>query len=150
MIKKIDITNPEKAFDVLMVQRPSYKAEAAIIRYDKIPPLQDTLETLMACEETFYGFYLRGVLCGAISCKRDNRTVDLHRLMVHPDYFQKGIAQQLLNYLEQQVKKADRLVVSTASKNKPAVNFYIKNSFKEIDKVITADGLSIVRFAKSV
>lgn len=150
MIKRIDITNPEKAFDVLMVQLLSYQAEAWLINYDWLPPLQDTLETLMACGETFYGCYMRGVLCGAISYKSDNRTIDIHRLMVHPDYFRKGIAQQLLCYLEQQMRDVDRLIVSTASENKPAVNFYIKNSFKKIDNKVTTDGLSLVHFSKSV
>ena len=54
MIKKIDITNPIFAKEVLNVQIPAYKVEAEIIDYYDIPPLRDTVETLQQSQETFF------------------------------------------------------------------------------------------------
>ena len=44
--KKIDITNPKLAKDVLNIQIPSYKVEAEIIDFYEIPPLKDRVDTL--------------------------------------------------------------------------------------------------------
>ncbi|MDF0725480.1 hypothetical protein PY093_01985 [Cytobacillus sp. S13-E01] len=52
--KKIDITNPIFAKEVLNVQIPAYKVEAEIIDYYDIPPLRDTVETLQQSQETFF------------------------------------------------------------------------------------------------
>ncbi len=38
LIKKIDITNPEIAEEVLSVQLPSYQVEAELIDFYDIPP----------------------------------------------------------------------------------------------------------------
>lgn len=89
MIKKIDITNPKLAKEVLNIQIPSYNVEAEIIDYYELPPLKDTVETLQQCEETFFGYYVNEELCGVISMKVDNGIIDIHRLMVHPKHFRK-------------------------------------------------------------
>lgn len=92
MIKKIDITNPGISKEVLNIQIPSYKIEAEIIDFYDIPPLKDTVHSLQQCGETFFGYYLNDELCGVISIKIDDGIIDIHRLMVHPYHFRKGIA----------------------------------------------------------
>ncbi|UOK56640.1 hypothetical protein MGI18_17535 [Bacillus sp. OVS6] len=91
MIKKIDITNPKFAEEVLNVQLPSYKVEAEIIDFYEIPRLKDTVETLLQCSETFFGYYISEELCGAISIKVEKDVMDIHRLIVHPNYFKKEL-----------------------------------------------------------
>lgn len=95
----IDISIRDEAKDVLNIQIPSYKVEAKIIGYDEIPPLKDTVKTLQECEEIFFGYYEDKELCGAVSVKVDDKVVDIHRLIVHPTHFRKGIAQKLLNFV---------------------------------------------------
>ena len=100
MIKIIEISNSKSAEDVLNIQIPSYKVEAEIIGSNEIPPLKDTVYTLQHCGETFFGYYENEELCGVISMKVDVDGVDIHRLIVHPNHFRKGIAQMLLNFIE--------------------------------------------------
>ncbi|WP_236939209.1 GNAT family N-acetyltransferase [Evansella clarkii] len=149
LIKIIDISNRKHAEDVLNVQIPSYKVEAEIIGSYEIPPLKDTVYTLQHCEETFIGYYENEHLCGAISIKVIDNEVDIHRLVVHPNHFRKGIAQLLLNFIESKFK-VDTIKVSTGTKNAPAVSFYKKNGFQNIKEVMVNEHLFITLFEKKL
>lgn len=149
MIKIIDISNRKLAEDVLNVQIPSYKVEAEIIDSNEIPPLKDTVYTLQHCEETFIGYYENEELCGAISIKVVDREVDIHRLIVHPNHFRKGIAQLLLNFIESKFE-VETIRVATGFKNEPAVSFYKKNGFQNIKEVMVNEQLSLTYFEKKL
>ncbi|KKK39161.1 GCN5 family acetyltransferase [Mesobacillus campisalis] len=135
MIRKIDIRNSKYAEAVLKIQIPSYKVEAEIIGSYEIPALKDTIYTLQHCGETFFGYYVNEELCGVISVKADDEYVDIHRLIIHPNHFRKGIAQLLLNFIESKFK-AETIKVATGSKNIPAVRLYEKNGFRNMKEVI--------------
>ncbi|MFJ8234184.1 GNAT family N-acetyltransferase [Ureibacillus sp. NPDC094379] len=150
MIKKIDITNPKLAKEVLTIQIPSYKVEAEIIEFYELPPLKDTVETLQQCEETFFGYYLNEELCGVISIKTEKGLIDIHRLMVHPKHFRKGIAKVLLDFIESNIEGFETIIVSTGSKNTPAVNFYLKNGFIKTEETKVAECLSLTFFKKRI
>lgn len=149
MIKKMDITHHEIAKEVLNIQIPSYKMEAEIIGYEDIPPLRDTVKSLQQCGETFYGYYLKGKLCGVISIKKANCVIDIHRLMVHPTHFRKGIAKRLLDFVKSNEEFAS-IIVSTGTKNAPAVAFYLKNGFLKIGEKRITEQLSLSFFEKKL
>lgn len=136
LIKKINIDNTKDAEDVLNVQLPSYKIEAE-------------MHTLQQCGETFFGYYEVDKLCGAISIKVTDGEVDIHRLIVLPNHFRKGIAQQLLNFVESEYD-VQTIIVSTGTKNIPAVRFYKKNGFIKIKDVAVNKQLSISFFEKKL
>ena len=123
--------------------------EAKIIDYYELPPLKDTVDTLQKCEETFFGYFENTNLCGAISLKLVEDVVDIHRLIVHPSHFRKGIAQLLLNFV---INRFDvkKVKVATGSKNTPAVNFYLKNGFKITNRYTVNEQLSITFFEKEL
>ncbi len=150
MIKKIDITNPKLAEEVLCVQIPSYEVEAKLIDFYDIPPLRDTVSTLQQCGETFYGCYLDGELSGVISIKVEEGLIDIHRLMVHPQHFRKGIAKRLLDFIESVGEGNETLIVSTGSGNAPAIYFYEKNGFIKTGETKVMEGLSITSFEKKI
>lgn len=150
MIKKIDITNPEVSKEVLNIQIPSYNVEAKIIDFYDIPPLKDTVQSLQQCGETFFGYYLNKELCGVISIKTDGRIIDIHRLMVHPKHFRKGIAEKLLNFIEVELEKFEAIVVSTGTQNAPAVAFYLKNGFLKTEEIQITEFLSLTTFKKQL
>lgn len=150
MIQKLNITDPIIAHQVLSVQIPAYKIEAAIINFYDIPPLKDTAETLQQCEETFYGYYEDDELCGAISFKIEESTLDIYRLIVHPQHFRKGIANLLLHTIEGLSTTINTITVSTGSKNTPAINLYAKHGFSPIEEIQITDQLSITTFKKSL
>ncbi|WP_080848908.1 GNAT family N-acetyltransferase [Cytobacillus gottheilii] len=148
MIQKIDITDPEHAKAVLDVQIPSYNIEAYIIGYQDIPPLKDTVESLQRCGEIFFGYYCGKKLCGVISVKLEKNVLDIHRLIVHPQYFKKGIAGELLSFIETYMDNIDTICVSTASNNAPAIQFYTKNGFSKLEEIRVNEQLSLTSFNK--
>ena len=150
MIKKIDIRNPKLSEEVLSVQIPSYKVEAQLIDFYDIPPLMDSVSALQRCVETFYGCYLDGELSGVISIKAEEGLIDIHRLMVHPQHFRKGIAKRLLDFIESVGEGDVTIIVSTGSRNGPAISFYEKNGFIKTGETKVMEGFSITSFKKKI
>ncbi|MGC5326686.1 GNAT family N-acetyltransferase [Brevibacillus sp. SYSU BS000544] len=150
MINRLEIEQHETAVQVLNIQLPSYQIEAELIGFYDIPPLKDTVETLQSCGETFYGFFYDGELAGAISYKREQDILDIHRLIVHPDHFRKGIAQSLLSYIHQVEQGIDKVIVSTGQKNTPAKKLYTKNGFHPIQEIEVAPNFFLTCFEKEI
>ena len=132
--------------EVLDLQRKSYRIEAELIGTDQIPPLKETFEELQDCAETFIGCYIEDRLAGAISFKKEEQVIDIHRMMVHPDFFRRGIAGKLLSQLEQ--FEYSQMIVSTGAANKPAVKLYEKFGFERQHDSVVGDGLVIANFKK--
>ncbi|WP_371321659.1 GNAT family N-acetyltransferase [Robertmurraya korlensis] len=149
-IRYLDVTDEKVADIILKLQIPSYMVEAKLINFYDIPPIKDTVETLQNCGEKFFGYFIGNELCGAISFKVEGKTLDIHRLTVHPNHFRKGIANQLLAFIEEQVEGMKKLIVSTGSENKPAIEFYLQRGFT-VEKVVQVnEQLSLTCFEKKM
>lgn len=103
----------------------------------------------MTSGEQFFGYFLDDELCGAISLKTDHVVVDIHRLVVHPNHFRKGIAQALLDYIEKTYVSI-KIKVATGVNNIPAIRFYLKNGFDQVDQVQIDEQLTLAFFEKVV
>lgn len=144
MIKLLDITDKKTAAKVLEVQLPAYQVEADIIGYQGIPPLFDTIETLQNSGETFYG-YFDPFLAGVISYKIEHQVLDIHRVVVHPHFFRRGIGRAMVQFLLHTYKeRVNGFMVRTAKKNTPAIKLYQQLAFREIEQVMTAEHLELV------
>ncbi|WP_240315728.1 N-acetyltransferase [Sporosarcina sp. PTS2304] len=68
--------------------------------------------------------------------------------MIHPTYFRKGIAEQLLCFIEEYEYTAKKVIVSTGSKNFPAIHLYKKcEYFKKGERQVT-ERLTLTVFEK--
>lgn len=150
LIKRIDVKNTKTSEEVLNVQLLAYKVEAELIDYYEIPTLKDNVDTIQQCGEIFYGYYLNAELSGVISIKVEKGVMDIHRLMVHPKHFRKGIAKMLLDFVESCEKGVESIIVSTGSKNTPAVHFYEKSGFSKIGEMKVTERLSLTSFKKEI
>jgi ribosomal protein S18 acetylase RimI-like enzyme len=150
MIRELYLNDKETAASVLAVQLPAYKVEAELIGYGDLPPLNDTVSSLMACGETFFGYFEDEKLAGAISYKKDGNTVDIHRMIVHPAFFRRGIAQALLRHVLELEEEAEIFVVATGAENKPAGSLYLKNGFLLLEEQEVEPGLTLAFFEKKM
>jgi len=150
-IRPFDIAVPAYAEAVHRLQQASYPIEARLIGLDSIPPLHDTPATLAASGETFVGcFRDPDDLVGALSYKLfdDGRTLDIHRMMVHPDHFRRGLASKLLSAVIS-LPGLERALVSTGTANAPAVALYERFGFQPDGLIDIAPGVTVTKFVKS-
>ncbi|WP_372371000.1 GNAT family N-acetyltransferase [Candidatus Uabimicrobium sp. HlEnr_7] len=128
MIQYLNLTDEVTLLSLHNLQKKSYKEEAQLIDFYEIPPLLESLRDLQQCQEIFYGYVNSSQLQGAISYKISQNVLDIHRLMVDPQQFRKGIARTLLSFTLQQ-ENFKEVIVSTAIKNVPAIYLYKKMGF---------------------
>lgn len=150
MITPIDITQREIASDVLSIQTPAYQAEARLLKVPTLPPLQDTIESLQNCGETFYGYFINETLAGFISFKQEEHMIDIHRLAVNPAYFREGIGKSLLQFIENLHDSVSKIQVSTGTGNIPATTLYTRFGFREVKKIFVSEQLSLTVFEKVI
>ncbi|HZG55968.1 GNAT family N-acetyltransferase [Paenibacillus sp.] len=111
----------------------------------------DTPETLAACGESFVGcFEADGRLVGAVSYKRvdDGGTLDIHRMMVDPERFRRGIASRLLDAVLS-LPGLRHAIVSTGTANTPAVALYERHGFRPVGLVDIAPDVTVTRFSRT-
>ncbi|MBL4937299.1 GNAT family N-acetyltransferase [Clostridium sp. YIM B02515] len=148
MIKKLDLKNIETAEQVLKIQFASYKIEVDIIGFYDIPTLKDTVDSLKECDEIFYGYYLEDRLAGIISYKIFDNILDIHRVAVHPDFFRRGVAGELISFVEKVDNNIEKIIVCTGKDNLPAVKLYIKNRFKKNKDIEVSKNFYLTEFEK--
>jgi ribosomal protein S18 acetylase RimI-like enzyme len=125
----LDLADEPTARSVLELQRASYAVEAGLIGSDGIPQLTETIEELRAAGLAWLGTFDETGLTGAVSWKViDDGTVDIHRLVVAPRAFRRGVASALLDELD--ARYPDRpTLVSTGRGNGPALELYRRRGF---------------------
>ncbi|MET3291775.1 UNVERIFIED_CONTAM: ribosomal protein S18 acetylase RimI-like enzyme [Brevibacillus sp. OAP136] len=106
------------------------------------------MASLQACGETFYGYWVDGELASAISYKCEEDVLDIHRMIVHPAHFRKGIASQLVQYVLGQEKGLEKAIVATGAKNEPAKALYLRQGFEALQDQEVAPGVYITLFEK--
>jgi ribosomal protein S18 acetylase RimI-like enzyme len=150
MIKQLDHRNGQTAADIIAVQMPAYRVEAALIGFEGIPALRDTADSIMASNEVFVGFVEVGRLAGVIAYETGEEEVDICRLVVHPEYFRRGIAAKLLEHVLEHAAAGRRTVVSTGKDNMPAISLYKRFGFVENGEVEAAPGFFIANLIRRV
>jgi len=127
--RRLDLADEAVARSVLALQRESYAVEAELIGDDRIPQLTETLEELRAAGLEWLGVPDDDGLAGAVSWGLlSDGTVDIHRLVVSPRAFRRGLATALLDGLDA-LYPGRRILVSTGRANVPAVTLYLGRGF---------------------
>jgi len=142
MIELIDIKEKRIAARIQEIQLASYQIEAELIAFANLPPLRDTIQDLTTCGEIFYGYVVEGTIVGAVSYTIEADHLRICRMMVHPAYFRRGIADQLITHLMDKYPALMK-VVTTGARNTPAIRLYQKHGFKLVREIEVEPGLSL-------
>lgn len=148
MIHKLLSHSYEVATSILQVQMPAYTIEADYINSTAIPRLYDTVNDIQNCGETFYGYFSENKLVGFISFIHEENLIDIHRLVVSPDFFKQGIATKLLLYIFNMFPSSMTYIVQTGKANTPAIALYKKHGFIEVTNTELPDGLVLTQLKK--
>ena len=153
-IERLYIEDEVTAGFIWRLQHAAYAVEASLTGFLNLPPLMDTITTLRLCGETFYGVRSEeddpfSDVIAAIAYETDGERLVICRMMVHPDFFRRGIARRLITFVESMVTNEREIVVSTGSKNEPAIRLYEAMGFRFVREWMPVLGLMVTEFTKS-
>jgi ribosomal protein S18 acetylase RimI-like enzyme len=148
VIRQVDPADPATGDALVALQRAAYAVEAALIGADVIPAMQETAADLARSRLTFLATAEDGALVAMLAYARDGTTVDIHRLVVHPDAFRRGHATRLLSDLEEREPDAAVALVATAAANAPALALYRRHGFAQIGRRTVSGGIEILELER--
>lgn len=140
MISKLDNSIKAVARQIFSIFQNSYKVEAQLIGTFDFPPLSRTTKMIEESQTQFYGFSEKGCLAAIIEIAIKNNTLEINSLTVAPDYFRKGIANKLIEYVLNRIAFSEA-IVETAVVNIPAINLYKKHGFVEFKRWTPSHGI---------
>jgi len=147
LIALLEHQSESVANSIYEVFQQSYQVEARLVGVKDFPPLQRDAAHIQSSATQFLGYEVDDDLAAVIEFVQNGSTLNIDSLVVHPDYFRRGLASQLLHELLSQDRwqVAD---VETAAANTPAIALYQKHGFCESERWTTADGIDKVRLMK--
>ncbi|WP_375103998.1 GNAT family N-acetyltransferase [Paenibacillus sp. RS8] len=150
-IIKLNLQDDNTVNELWSLQHKAYRLEAELIGFREIPPLMETREMLSHSKEDFYGcFDEEEELMGAIAIEEESPgKLTITRMMVGPDFFRRGIASRLLEYVFEHFSGMEQFIVSTGKLNLPAVSLYRKHGFVPNGSQEVAPGVELIDFYRS-
>ncbi|GAC33831.1 GNAT family N-acetyltransferase [Paraglaciecola polaris] len=140
MITELNNSHEDVATKIFTVFQNSYKIEAQLIGTLDFPPLFRSAKDIENSKTQFYGFIENNCLAGVIEVALKGKELEIDSLTVDPDFFQRGIANKLINHVLASFNFS-KAIVETAVGNLPAINLYKKNGFVEFKKWTPSHGI---------
>lgn len=135
---------------ILALQKLAYLQEAEIYDDYSIPPLTQTPGQL---EEEFSKKIIlvaeiNGRVTGSVRAEAKSSTCYISRLIVHPDFQNRGIGSRLLAKIEKKFKYISRYELFTGEKSKKNLYLYQKSGYKIFKKEKQSEKVNIVYLEK--
>ena len=135
--------------EILELQKLAYKSEAEIYNDFTIPPLTQTLEDLKqeAKESIILKVVENGRIVGSVRAFEKDGTCYIGKLIVHPEYQNKGIGKKLMAAVEKCFKVV-RYELFTGHLSEKNLALYEKLGYKRFREEKINDGLEFVYLEK--
>jgi ribosomal protein S18 acetylase RimI-like enzyme len=146
----IDRATVADAEEILSLQKLAYRSEAEIYNDFNIPPLLQTPEEIKKDfeKQTFLKATLDGKIRGSVRAFIKEGTCYIGRLIVHPDFQNRGMGKELMQRIEEIFKEAQRFELFTGHRSEKNLHLYRKLGY-EISKTVRAnDRLNMVYLEK--
>ncbi|MCY8496316.1 GNAT family N-acetyltransferase [Bacillus atrophaeus] len=146
MIEYLWHSHESIAQEIAALQQEAYRKEAELIDFFGIPALKEKAIDIIKSQERFAGYKERERLLGVISYEKNAGELTICRLAVHPDGFRKGIGQALTKFVIAENEDAEKIEVTTAENNTPAISLYTKAGFTKAARIKAAEGIFLSVF----
>ncbi|MBP1695621.1 MAG: putative acetyltransferase [Deltaproteobacteria bacterium] len=138
------------AGELLALQKLAYRSEAEIYDDFSISPLVQTLESM---EKDFRNqFFLKAVIdgriIGSVRANANEGTCCIGRLIVHPDFQNRGIGTRLMDEIEQTFSGCKRFELFTGDKSERNLRLYQKRGYLIFKAATMTDRTNIVFLEK--
>ena len=147
-VARLDLDEDATLEAVVALQRAAYRVEADLLGVRTLPALTETAQQLHDAGEAFLGAFEGERLVGAVSWRREGSLMEIHRLVVDPGEFRRGIGSSLLSALDAAEPGATRTIVATGAANPPARRLYERHGFTPYDRRMAAGGVPIVTYER--
>lgn len=87
------------------------------------------------------GYYENNKLVGFIHFTKLYETIDIVNVVVDENYRNNGIASSLINYIVDNFEDINNIMLEVNVNNVAAINLYLKNGFKEINRRVKYYGV---------
>ncbi|MFZ5987900.1 MAG: GNAT family N-acetyltransferase [Bacillota bacterium] len=148
-IKEVDIATKDDLDEILKLQKLAYQSEAAIYNDYGILPLTQTLEELK--EEAKSSIVLKIIqdrkIVGSVRAFEKDGTCYIGRLIVHPDYQNRGIRKKLMHAIEGCFRGA-RYELFTGHLSDKNLALYEKLGYKRFRAQDITDNLKFIYLEK--
>ena len=148
---EIMAANESDAEEILILQYAAYQSEAAIYNNYSIQPLTQTLEQAMEefNESTVLKAVLNEKIIGSVRAAEKENSVYIGKLMVLPEYQNRGIGKRLLEAIENEFY-GKRYWLTTGGKSEKNLKLYEKHGYSRFKTEESAPGLTFVYLEKQV
>ncbi len=136
--------------EILALQKLAYLSEAEISQDYTIPPLTQTLEEIERefQTRTVLKVSLDGKIIGSVRAYLQEGTCHIGRLIVHPDFQNRGIGAKLLRAIEERFAQARRYELFTGEKSERNLYFYQKWGYRIFRKEALTGKVALVFLEK--
>ncbi|KGE17077.1 GNAT family N-acetyltransferase [Paenibacillus wynnii] len=120
--------------EILDLQYSSYRSEAVLYNDFTIQPLKQTIEELR--QEFDNSIILKAQINGRIvgsvrAISKENLTCNIGKLIVHPDFQNRGIGRKLMKSIEDIFSHTKRFELFTGHRSKKNLNLYWKLGYTQ-------------------
>jgi ribosomal protein S18 acetylase RimI-like enzyme len=145
-----EIATLDDAQEILALQKLAYQSEAAIYNDYTIAPLRQSLEGMAADlkTQTVLKEMIDGGIFGSVRGDIKEGTGYTGRLIVHPDFQNRGIGTRLLKAIEEHLNQAKRYELFTGHKSERNLRLYQKLGYRSFRTETINEGLTQVYLEK--
>jgi len=146
----VDHASIEDAREILDLQKLAYQSEARIYDDYSIPPLTQTLDQMRADfeKQLFLKITVDGRIVSSVRGYVERRTCYIGRLIVHPDFRNRGIGTRLMKEIEQSFPDALRYELFTGHRSEGNLRLYCRLGYTPFAERQVNDRLTLVFLEK--
>ena len=146
-IKKASVADAE---EILLLQKLAYRSEAELCNNVHIEPLTQTLEQLQSQfdDHIFLKAVADEIIVGSVRASVHGETCCIGKLMVHPDYQNRGLGNMLMRTIEDTCPQL-RYELFTGNRSEKKLAIYRKLGYEAFREEVIASGFMLIYLEKN-
>lgn len=148
----IDILDASEsdAVEILEIQKRAFHGQAILYDDFTLPPLVQKPEELIQDFKThsFLKALYKGKIIGSVRGRAEGKTCFISRLVVHPDYQNKGIGKKLMHAIENKFSGEQRYELFTGHKSEKNLALYRSLGYCKYKEKAQSDNVILICMRK--